>query len=541
MGASTVMRCSARVGPAWDLDAWRVQARAALCADIAPDAIDWHDADAPSLLDAPPVVELAPVRAAPNVPRSFLVLARRVLVHRDPQRHALLYRLLWRIAHGEPHLLRNALDADVHRALALEKSVRRDAHKMKAFVRFRVVSDAAPGDVLPDPVVEDTAVRDAAGDYNAVGGAACHGDIDRRAASHPDASVDAGVRKADEAYIAWFEPEHFIVDLVAPFFARRFAGMRWAILTPYRRALWDGEALHFGDGARFDEAPAHDAHEDLWRAYYANIFNPARLNPRAMRQEMPVKYWRHLPETHQLPRLLRGAGERVREMAERNAQPTRKPRMVARAAQQAATLGAQSHGIAALRERARSCRACPLWEPATGTVFGEGPEDARVMVVGEQPGDQEDLLGRPFIGPAGRLFDLALGELGLDRRDWYVTNAVKHFKFEQRGKVRLHKRASPDEQRACRPWLQAERAAIRPERIVCLGVTAAEAVLSRRVALLDERGRWHATDDGTPVLVTVHPAWVVRQRDEAARAAGFRGFVDDLALLATGRTADPAP
>jgi probable DNA metabolism protein len=520
MDAPVVSRCSAYVAPGWDLDAWRTQARAALRANVPPDALDWHDADAPSLLAAPPVADLAPVREAPRVPRTFLVLARRVLAHHDPQRHALLYRLLWRISQGEPQLLRNALDADVHRALALEKSVRRDAHKMKAFVRFRVVGGAAKHDVH-----RDTAGRHAEA-------------VDADVAPGSAHAIDGA---AHEAYIAWFEPEHFIVDLVAPFFARRFAGMRWAILTPYRRALWDGESLHFGDGARFDEAPAHDAHEDLWRAYYANIFNPARLNPRAMRQEMPVKYWRHLPETHQLPALMRDAGERVRAMAERDAQPTRKPRMVARAARQAAALDAQSLGLPALRERARACRACPLWEPATGTVFGEGPEDARIMVVGEQPGDQEDLLGRPFIGPAGQLFDRALGELGLDRRDWYVTNAVKHFKFEQRGKTRLHQRASPAEQRACRPWLQAERAAIRPERILCLGVTAAEAVLGRRVALLDERGRWHATNDGTPALVTVHPAWVLRQRDEAARAAAFRGFVDDLALLVDDRSAHATP
>lgn len=509
---------SAFVDPAWDLDAWRLHARAALCAEAPPDALDWHDGDAPSLLTAPPIVDRAPVRAAPRVPRAFLVLARRVLAHRDPQRHALLYRLLWRITHGEPQLLRNVLDADVHRALALEKAVRRDAHKMKAFVRFRVVDGAA--------AVHDTAT--AAACLPAPGADDAHaGPVSAR----PDDVQRGALPTGGEAYIAWFEPEHFIVDLVAPFFARRFAGMRWALLTPYRRALWDGATLHFGDGAHFDEAPAHDAREDLWRAYYANIFNPARLNPRAMRAEMPVKYWRHLPEAHQLPTLMRDAGERVREMAERNAQPTRKPRMVASAARQAAALDRHVNGLPALRERARHCRACPLWEPATGTVFGEGPEEARVMVVGEQPGDQEDLLGQPFIGPAGQLLDRALGELGLDRRAWYVTNAVKHFKFEQRGKARLHQRASPAEQRACRPWLQAERLAIRPERIACLGVTAAEAVLGRRVALLEERGHWHAADDGTPTLVTVHPAWVLRQRDARARQAAYRGFVDDLALL----------
>ena len=476
---------SAQVEPSWSLEAWRVCARAALRVGVAPEALDWSDDDARSLLTAPSVLDAPALHEAPRVPGAFLNLAARVLAHREPQRHALMYRLLWRIAQGETALIENTLDADVHRARDLAKSVQRDMHKMKAFVRFRAVAGE------------------------------------------------------DEAYIAWFEPEHRIVDLVAPFFMRRFAGMRWAILTPYRRVLWDGEALHFGEGARFDEAPAADAHETLWQAYYANIFNPARLNPRMMRQEMPVKYWRHLPETHALPDMIRTAGQRVREMAERDAQPARKPAMVARASKQAAALDAQRHGIAALRTQASACRACPLWEPATGTVFGEGPEDARVMVVGEQPGDQEDLMGRPFIGPAGQLFDRALAELGLDRRDWYVTNAVKHFKFQRRGKHRLHERASPAEQRACRPWLQRERAAISPASIVCLGATAAEAVLGRRVALLEERGRWHASDDGTPALVTVHPAWVLRQRDAEAKRAAYRGFVDDLAQLLDGPPAAP--
>lgn len=478
---------AARVDPPWDLDAWRTQARAALQAGAEPAQIDWSDDAAPSLLAPTPVTALPQVRDAPAVPAEFLASAARVLAHRDPHRHALLYRLLWRLANGEPRLLGNALDADVHRVRELEKAVRRDVHKMKAFVRFRAV----PGE--------------------------------------------------HEAYIAWFEPEHHIVDLAAPFFMRRFAGMRWAILTPYRRAIWDGESLQFGGGARPDEAPADDAHEALWQAYYAHIFNPARLNTRMMRQEMPVKYWRHLPEVHRLPTLVREAGQRVREMAERDAQPTRKPAMVARAAKQVAALEGEGDSLAALKAQLPECRACPLWQPATQPVAGEGPADARVMVVGEQPGDQEDLRGRPFVGPAGQLFDRALADAGIDRASLYLTNAVKHFKFERRGKVRLHVRASSDEQAACAGWLRRERAALRPERIVCLGVTAAEAVLGRRVALLAERGRWQRAADGTPVLVTVHPSWVLRQPAGAARDAAFRGLADDLARLRRAPEGPEAP
>lgn len=268
-------RYRARIDPPWDLAAWRAAARAALRADLRPEDIDW-DGDSgagytqASLLAAPDLATVEPLRAAPQVPAALFELADSVLCHRDPQRHALLYRIAWRIAQGEKHLLGRVTDADVRRASELAKAVGRDSHKMKAFVRFREI----PGET--------------------------------------------------DAFIAWFEPEHHIVDRVAPFFARRFAGMRWAILTPYRSVAWDGAALGFGPGAQRSDAPDDDTREDLWRTYYAHIFNPARLNPRMMRQEMPQKYWKHLPEAHLLPDLIRTAGERVRDMQEREAQAPRR-------------------------------------------------------------------------------------------------------------------------------------------------------------------------------------------------------------------------
>ncbi len=264
----------ARIEPPWDLDPWRQAARAGLRAQVAPEHIDWSAAalgEAQSgLLPSCDLMTAPLTRAAPPISAAFFELAATTLCHRDPQRHALLYRIAWRIAQGERHLLARATDPDIVRASRLAKAVSRDTHKMKAFVRFREV----PGE--------------------------------------------------DNAFIAWFEPDHWIVDRVAPFFARRFAGMRWAIFTPYRCAIWNGDALAFGPGAQRSDAPIDDANEPLWRTYYANIFNPARLNPRMMRQEMPQKYWQHLPEAHLLPELIRTAGERVRAMAEREAQPPKR-------------------------------------------------------------------------------------------------------------------------------------------------------------------------------------------------------------------------
>jgi uracil-DNA glycosylase family protein len=187
--------------------------------------------------------------------------------------------------------------------------------------------------------------------------------------------------------------------------------------------------------------------------------------------------------------------------------------------------------LTALREAAAGCKRCPLWKPATQTVFGEGPARARVLVVGEQPGDKEDLAGRPFVGPAGKLFDQALDELGIDRKQCYVTNAVKHFKFEQRGKVRLHKQPDPSEQRACRVWLEGELARIKPDYVVCLGAIAARNVLGNQFKLMRERGQWRELPSGAKVFATVHPSFVLRQRDSASRAREYKGFVSDLAAL----------
>lgn len=263
-------RWRAVVDPGWDLAHWRQLARHGWEAGLYPEQIDWEDHSQGSLLPAPPVEQAPVVRQGLNVPAAFLELAGRVLCHRDADRHGLLYRVLWRIGQGERGLLERVIDRDIHRLQAMDKAVRRDLHKMKAFVRFRAV----PGQEV--------------------------------------------------TFAAWFEPDHCIVDRVAPFFVRRFAGMRWSIHTPYRSAVWDGQALWLGPGGERSQVPEEDAGEDLWRAYYANIFNPARLNTRMMRQEMPQKYWHLLPEAHLLPELVRTAGARVQAMAEREPEAPRR-------------------------------------------------------------------------------------------------------------------------------------------------------------------------------------------------------------------------
>jgi uracil-DNA glycosylase len=198
----------------------------------------------------------------------------------------------------------------------------------------------------------------------------------------------------------------------------------------------------------------------------------------------------------------------------------------------AAPLVPEERSLEALRSAAAGCTACDLHRTGTQTVFGDGPADAELVLVGEQPGDKEDLAGEPFVGPAGRVLDEALQAAGIDRRRTYVTNAVKHFKWEgTRGKVRLHKTPSRTEQLACRPWLDAELRVIRPSVLVCLGATAAKAVLGPDVRVTRDRGRFLDSDHAPHVMVTVHPSSILRG-DPASRAAAMAAFTDDLRVAA---------
>jgi uracil-DNA glycosylase len=190
-------------------------------------------------------------------------------------------------------------------------------------------------------------------------------------------------------------------------------------------------------------------------------------------------------------------------------------------------------GLNELRAEASDCRACGLWEKATQTVFGEGRAPAELMLVGEQPGDQEDKQGRPFVGPAGRVLDEALEQAGIDRATTYVTNAVKHFKWEARGKRRIHAKPTWTEQTACRPWLEAELDVVRPRVLVCLGATAAQSLLGKQFRVTKERGRWLESELAEYVTATIHPSSILRQRDDESRRRELDGLVHDLLLAAS--------
>ena len=185
-----------------------------------------------------------------------------------------------------------------------------------------------------------------------------------------------------------------------------------------------------------------------------------------------------------------------------------------------------------LRQAARGCKGCPLYANATQTVFGTGLKRSEFMLIGEQPGDKEDLEGRPFVGPAGRLLDRALEEAGIDRRAAYVTNVVKHFKYERRGKRRIHKKPNADEIIACRPWLDAEMAVISPDVLILLGATAAKSLLGSSIKITQSRGRLIESDLAPHVTATVHPSSILRARDDKARASEYGLFVEDLQVAA---------
>lgn len=204
----------------------------------------------------------------------------------------------------------------------------------------------------------------------------------------------------------------------------------------------------------------------------------------------------------------------------------RKPR------RSAESLIPEKRDIARLQKAAADCKACDLWENATQTVFGEGKRSAKVLFIGEQPGNDEDLQGKPFVGPAGRLLDQALEEAGIDRRQTYVTNVVKHFKWEPRGKRRIHKKPNSTEIEACRPWLEAEIAAIKPRVIVCLGATAAQTLLGKEFRVSRLRGQLIPSPLAHAVIATVHPSSILRAADEPSRHLEMQRFIDDLKIVA---------
>ena len=382
--------------------------------------------------------------------------------YRSAGRYELMYRLAYRTLYENPKLTEDAADPDVRHATLMDSAIRRDCHKMHAFVRFREFAD------------------------------------------------DSG----EAAYFAWFEPEHEILRRGSAFFTKRFPNMRWTIATPEGAAVWDRQNLSFVDSPAPSARPASDDHEDLWRTYYRSICNVARINPLVMQREMPQKYWKNLPEAAEIGLLIRDG---MSNFAGRQQESEERGTTMAKAVKRSlADLPPPGEGP-------QDCRRCDLWKNATQAVVGEGPPHARIMLVGEQPGDEEDLRGHPFVGPAGRVLDQAFVEAGLERSEVFITNAVKHFKWEPRGKRRLHKKPDTREINACNVWLEKEIESVKSKVIVALGATALRALTGSALSIDAARRQQLSHPGGANILATYHPSAILRA--EGDRAADLRAML----------------
>lgn len=474
---------------------WRQKSRALLQAGILPGEIMWEEPGQSGLFaDTDPGVSLSAKtkHAAPKVSREFFSLAKTILHHRSHERWALLYRALWRLTlGGEPRLLKVTTDSDTSRLLRMRKEISRDIHKMHAFVRFKKTGE--------------------------------------------------NPQSGREQFMAWFEPDHRIMPLTAGFFKKRFTGMDWAIFTPTGSASWDGTDLRLGPGVDKIEVPEEEL-DDLWRGYYRNIFNPARVKVKAMQAEMPKKYWKNLPESELIDSLIVESRHRVHNMHQEELRsstsggqnPYLQHLRELSLQDEEIVLNPDEHvgqPLARLHELSSCCQACPLHQSATGTVVGEGPSDAGIMIVGEQPGDQEDLSGRPFVGPAGQLLDRLLSKANIDRSRCYLTNAVKHFKFVSKGKHRLHQSPNLDEISRCKPWLIGELLKVKPRILILLGSTAARCLIDPAFKITRQRGLVPGTGLAEKVIATVHPSFLLRLQDDKARRIEEDRFLADLSLV----------
>jgi probable DNA metabolism protein len=447
-------------------DEWRLGARELLAHQVAPHLVHWisHKDDADLLAQAAQPAAASAVKhdiAMLRISRTLMEMLQTAACCRVPDRWAFLYLVLWRWQHGQQDVL-SAADPDGARLHAMVKAVRREEHDMHAYIRFR------------------------------------------------ERKQDAGAPR----FVAWFEPAHDVLPQVARHFAARMGRVTWMIATPEASVMWDGATLHSTGPLMRGPEDIDDAGEALWLTYYRSIFNPARLNADLMHGHIPSRFWKHLPEGSVVPGMVAQAAAGARQVGQSRSVGARGGAVIPIAAGQARP---QRDAPGALA----SCRRCALWQDATQAVPGVGPRTARIMLVGEQPGDQEDLAGRPFVGPAGQLLERALAQAQLARRAVYLTNAVKHFKWEPRGKRRMHKTPAQREVEACSYWLDGELAQVGPRVVVALGSTALKAVTGDPHATLKDvmgkpfqhQGRW--------IVAAYHPAYVLRVPGGEAKAEAF--------------------
>lgn len=471
-------------------DEWRAAARNLLADNVAPHAAQWANdegegdlfsAAAPTGIDKP-LVEgqsyeqraltpaekpgLPPLR----LPRKLMEMLQAASCYRALDRWAFLYRVVWRWQHGEKEVT-SAADEDGNRLHSMVKAVRREEHDMHAYVRFR---------------------------------------------ERPEA---AGAPR----FVAWYEPSHDVLPQVARHFAKRMGRISWMIATPDATVLWDGKSLHTTGALLHGPADIDDGGEALWLRYYRSIFNPSRLNTRVMQSHIPSRFWKNLPEGKVVPAMVADAAAGARRIGQAQSVGQRVGTVIPIAAERAQP---QRDAPTTLDQ----CRRCELWQNATQAIGGIGPAKARIMLVGEQPGDQEDIAGEPFIGPAGQLLDNVLTQAGLDRTALYLTNAVKHFKWEPRGKRRLHKTPGQREIMACRHWLQEEVASVQPDVLIALGSTALKSVLGVSTVNLTELLGKPFRHEGRWIIAVYHPAYALRVPDEALKQQALDVIVNGLRL-----------
>lgn len=462
---------------------WREAARELLVHGVPPALVTWSTpyaggdlfSGAPSTagqtdnpLETPPP---SPLRhAPPSIPRSLMDMLQSAACCRVPDRWAFLYRVIWRWQQGE-HDVQSPADEDGARLHAMVKAVRREEHDMHAYIRFR------------------------------------------------ERPAEAGPPR----FVAWYEPQHDVLPQVAEHFVSRMGKVSWMIATPEASVLWDGQTLHNTGPLVKNSEDLEDNGEALWLTYYRSVFNPARLNQSVMQQHIPSHRWKNLPEgkivTHMISEAARGA----RKVGQYEAVGQRKGTTIPIAPEAAQPERQQPSKL-------DECRHCELWQFATQAVGGEGPKKAKIMFVGEQPGDQEDLAGQPFVGPAGKLLDQVCEQAGVDRGTIYVTNAVKHFKWEPKGKRRIHKTPAQKEIEACHYWLDKELAHVKPTVIVALGATALKSVMRTANVTLKNSIGHPVFHEGHWIVTTYHPSYVLRVPGEEAKREAFQAMVDSLKL-----------
>ncbi len=384
-----------------------------------------------------------------------------VFIHSDPERFKIL-QSFFKDYQQDPKQMFNPLNPHVKKIERFTKQVGRDIHKMRAFVRFK-----------------------------------------------------EQIREGIKLYVAYYEPDHFILKKNTEFFVRRFNSMNWLIITPHAWALWNQKQLLYEEERLKKPNLDEDGFEELWKTYYSKIFNPARVKIKAMKNEMPTRFWKNLPEAECIAPLIQSAPTRVSNMVTTQKSHFRKPSF--------STLRELNSSI-------KNCQACNLCQLPTQAVVGEGPKQARLMIVGEAPGDEEEKRGRPFVGPAGKVLRKVLKDLGEDVGNIYLTNAVKHFNYRKSGKLRIHKNPEAQHIMHCHGILQTEIKLQKPQLILGLGRSAAHSLFGFSVSLSNYRGILTKTVDDTPCVISHHPARLLREKDPARREQLTKEFRQDIQL-----------